>query len=136
MKIKIRNIDVGKVIRFLEKEDFKALKSIMRSKVTNYLGKQLDDIVKGEETIREDLKDDKKKLDKELKAYFDETVTVEGGNFIKPLNVIKAHIKELTSEECERSFKDESAYALSVLYEAFKLDEKGEDVNESDDNRH
>ncbi len=132
MKLEIRNIDISRVISFLEKEDFKGLKSIMRSKVTNFLNEELENVVTGEKTIREDLKDDKEKLQEELKAYFEQTVTVEGGNFLKPLNIIKEHIKELTSEECERSFKDESAYALSVLYDAFNLG--GED-NESDDHR-
>lgn len=129
MKIEIRNIDIGKVIGFLEKEEFKGLKSIMRSKVTNFLSKELENVVTGEKTIREDLKDDKEKLQQELKEYFEATVTVEGGNMVKPLNVVKAHIKTLTSEECERSFKDEAAYALSVLYDAFNLG--GED-DESD----
>lgn len=133
MKIKIKNIDVSKVIGFLEKEDFKGLKSIMRSKVTNYLSEQLQEVIEGEKTIREDGKDKPKTwLNKELKAYLDETVTVEGGNFLKPLNVIKAHVKELTNEECEREFSDESAYALFILYEAFNLE--GEDTDESDNN--
>lgn len=133
MKIEIRNIDVGKVVSFLEKEDFKGLKSIMRSKVTNYLSAQLQEVIEGEKVILEDYKDDKAMLEKELTAYLDQTVAVEGGNFLKPLNVVKSHIKELASEECEREFRDESAYALSILYDVFKLDE-GEDVNESDDN--
>lgn len=125
MKIEIKNIDIGKVTSFLENEDFKGIKSINRSKVTNYLGEQLNEVVEGEKTIREDFKEDKDKLQKELKAYFDETVTVEGGKFLKPLNVIKAHIKKLASEECEREFSGNDAYALSVLYEAFNIDEEG-----------
>jgi hypothetical protein len=121
MKIEIRNIDVVKVISFLENENFKGIKSVMRSKVTNYLTKQLQEIVDGEKTIREDFKDDPKKLDVELKAYFNEKVVVSGDNFVKPLNVIKEKVKELTSEECEREFSGNDAYALSVLYEAFEL---------------
>src|SRR5690606_26333685 len=106
---------------FLENTSFKGLKSVNRSKVTNYLSEQLQDVIEGEKTIRNDFKDDKDKLEKELKAYFDETVVVEGSNFLKPLNVIKAKIKELTSEECEQEFSGNDAYALSVLYEAFEL---------------
>ena len=133
MKLVIRNIDIQRVVVFLEQMEFKGLKSINRSKVTNYLGKKLNDVAEGEKTIREDFKDDKDKLEKELKAYFDETVVVEGSNMLKPLNVIKAKIKELTSEECEQEFSGNDAYALSILYDAFNLD-KGEEVNESDDN--
>ena len=134
MKIKIRNIDLEKVIIFLENENFKGLKSVNRSKLTNYLSEQLETVVAGERTIREDGKDKPKQwLEQELKAYFDETVTVEGSNMLKPLNVVKAKIKELTSEECEQEFSGDDAYALSVLYDAFNL-EKGEDVNESDNN--
>jgi hypothetical protein len=121
MKLEIRNIDVAKVISFLENENFKGIKSVMRSKITNYLTKQLQEIADGEKTIREDFKDDPNKLDVELKAYFNEKVVVSGDNFVKPLNVIKEKVKELTSEECEREFSGNDAYALSVLYEAFEL---------------
>lgn len=127
MKIKIRNIDLSKVISFLENENFKGLKSVMRSKLTNYLSKELDTVIAGEKTIRDDFKEDQQKLEKELKAYFDDTVTVEGGNMLKPLNVVKTKIIELTSEECEQEFNGNDAYALSVLYEAFGLDSEGGD---------
>ncbi len=121
MKIEIKNIDLQKVIIFLEEENFKGLKSVMRSKVTNYLTEQLQDVVKGEKTIREDFKDDEDKLREELKTYFDQTVVVEGGNMLKPLNVVKKKIEELTNEECEQEFSGNDAYALSVLYDAFEL---------------
>ena len=78
-------------------------------------------LLKVKKTIREDFKDDKDQLEKELKAYFDETVVVEGGNFLKPLKVIEAKIKELTAEDSEQEFSGNDAYALSVLYEAFNL---------------
>ncbi|MEI3596916.1 MULTISPECIES: hypothetical protein [unclassified Oceanobacillus] len=133
MKIEIRNIDLSKVISFLERENFKGLKSVMRSKLTNYLGKELDTVIEGEKTIREDFKDDPKKLEKELKAYFEDSVVVEGGNMLKPLNVVKSKIEELVSEECEQEFSGNDAYALSVLYDAFNL-EKGEDNDEGDNN--
>ena len=48
-------------------------------------------------------------------------------------SLVKAKIKELSNEECEQEFSGNDAYALSILYDAFNLD-KGEDVNESDDN--
>ena len=121
MKIEIKNIDLQKVIVFLEEENFKGLKSVMRSKVTNYLTEQLQEVVKGEKTIREDFKDDEDKLREELKIYFDQTVVVEGGNMLKPLNVVKKKIEELTNEECEQEFSGDNAYALSVLYDAFEL---------------
>ena len=122
--MKIKNIDLGKVIGFLEETNFKGLQSVNRSKVTNYLTEQLQDVVKGEKTIREDFKDDHEKLRDELKKYFDQAVTVDGANFKPGLVAIENKIKELTSEECEQEFSGEDAYALSVLYEAFELDKE------------
>lgn len=124
MKIEIKNIDLERVIVFLEKENFIGLQSVMRSKLTNYLGKQLDEVAKGERTIRDDFKEDKEKLSSELREYLYQTVTIEGSNMLKPLNVVKKKIKELTSEECEREFSGQDAYALSVLYDAFELDKE------------
>lgn len=121
MKIEIKNIDLSRVIAFLEKEEFKGMQSIMRSKLTNFLTEQLQEVAKGEKTIHEDFKDDKENLESELKTYFDEVVVVEGGNMLKPLNVIKKKIEELTNEECEREFSGQDAYALSVLYDAFSI---------------
>lgn len=121
MKLEIKNIDLGKVISFLERTNFKGLQSVNRSKVTNYLTEQLRDVVEGEKTIREDYKNDKEQLEKELRKYFEQTVTVEGANYQAGLVAIKNKIKELTSEECEQEFSGDDAYALSVLYEAFNL---------------
>lgn len=121
MKLEIKNIDLAKVIKFLEQTNFKGLQSVNRSKVTNYLTEQLREVVEGEKTIREDFKNDDEKLEKELRKYFDQTVTVEGANFLPGLKAIENKIKELTSEECEQEFSGDDAYALSVLYEAFEL---------------
>ena len=133
MKLSIRNIDLSKVISFLEKENFKGSKSVNRSKLTNFLREELEVVVDGERTIRKDGEDKPVQwLEQELKAYFDETITVEGSNMLKPLNIVKAKIKELSSEECEQEFSGDDAYALSVLYDAFKLE--GEDNDEGDNN--
>lgn len=121
MKLEIKNIDLGKVISFLERTNFKGLQSVNRSKVTNYLIEQLHEVVEGEKTIREDFKNDQEQLEKELRKYFEQTVTVEGANYLAGLTAIKNKIKELTSEECEQEFSGDDAYALSVLYEAFEL---------------
>lgn len=121
MKLEIRNIDIPKVIDFLENENFKGVKSVMRSKITNYLTQQLQEVASGEKQIREELKEDPK-LEAELRKYFDEKLIISGDNFVKPLNVIKEKIKELTSEECEREFNGDDAYALSVLYDSFGLE--------------
>lgn len=126
MKLKIKNIELERVIVFLENLEFKGPKSINRSKVTNFLGRQLEEVATGEKTIREDYKGDREQLEKELKTYYRETVTVEGDNFQKGLAVIKSKIKELTSEECEQEFSGNDAYALSVLYEAFDLGSENE----------
>ena len=121
MKLEIKNIDLERVIIFLENTNFKGLQSVNRSKVTNYLTEQLHEVVEGEKTIRKDYKNDKEQLEKELRKYFEQTVTVEGANYLAGLTAIKNKIKELTSEECEQEFSGDDAYALSVLYEAFGL---------------
>ena len=121
MKLEIKNIDLERVIIFLENTNFKGLQSVNRSKVTNYLTEQLHEVVEGEKTIRKDYKNDKEQLEKELRKYFEQTVTVEGANYLAGLTAIKNKIKELTSEECEQEFSGDDAYALSVLYEAFEL---------------
>ena len=130
MKLEIKNIDLGKVISFLENTNFKGLQSVNRSKVTNYLTEQLREVVEGEKTIREDYKNDKEQLEKELRKYFDQTVTVEGANYQAGLVAIKNKIKELTSEECEQEFSGDDAYALSVLYEAFNLGGENDENND------
>ncbi len=121
MKIEIKNIDLDKVITFLNETNFKGLQSVNRSKVTNYLGENLQEVAKGERTIIDDYKNDKEKLKDELIKFHDQTVTIEGANFKAGLTAIKNKIKELTSEECEQEFSGNDAYALSVLYEAFNL---------------
>lgn len=130
MKLEIKNIDLGKVISFLERTSFKGLQSVNRSKVTNYLTEQLREVVEGERTIREDFKNDDEKLEKELRKYFDQKVTVEGANYQAGLVAIKNKIKELTSEECEQEFSGDDAYALSVLYEAFNLGGENDENND------
>ena len=130
MKIEIKNIDLGKVISFLENTNFKGLQSVNRSKVTNYLTEQLREVVEGEKTIREDFKNDKEQLEKELRKYFEQTVTVEGANYLAGLKAIKNKIKELTSEECEQEFSNNDAHALFVLYEAFGLGGENDENND------
>ena len=130
MKLEIKNIDLGKVISFLENTNFKGLQSVNRSKVTNYLTEQLREVVEGEKTIRKDYKNDQEQLEKELRKYFEQTVTVEGTNFLPGLKAIKNKIKELTSEECEQEFSGDDAYALSVLYEAFNLGGENDEHND------
>ena len=122
MKLEIKNIDIEKVIVFLNKTNFKGLQSVNRTKVTNYLTEQLREVAEGEMTIREDGKDKPRQwLEKELRDYFEQTVTVEGANFLPGLTAIKNKIKELTNEESEHEFNQDDAHALFVLYEAFGL---------------
>src|SRR5690625_722461 len=122
MKLEIKNIDIARIVGFLEQTNFKGIASINRSKVTNYLTKQLQEVIEGEKTICEDGKNKPEQwLAKELRTYFDETVTVEGANFLKPLKVIESKIKELTAEDSDKEFSGDEAYALSVLYEGSEL---------------
>lgn len=130
MKLELKHIDIGKVITFLEKTNFKGLQSVNRTRVTNYLTEQLQHVAEGEKTIREDFKGDEKKLKEELEEYFEQIITVEGVNFKPGLTAIKNKIKELTNEESEQEFSDEDAYALFILYEAFNLG--GEDDEDND----
>src|SRR5690625_1033004 len=121
MKLEIKNIDIEKVVVFLNKTNFKGLQSVNRTKVTNYLTEQLREVAEGEKTIREDFKNDQEQLEKELRKYFEQTVTVEGANYQAGLVAIKNKIKELTNEESEQEFNQDDAHALFVLYEAFGL---------------
>lgn len=122
MKLEIKNIDLSRVINFLTKTNFKGLQSVNRSKVTNYLTEQLQEVAEGERAIRDDGKDKPRIwLDKELQDYFNQTVTVEGANYQAGLNAIKNKITELTSDESEHEFNQDDAHALFVLYEAFGL---------------
>ena len=128
--MKIKNIDLGKVISFLEKQNFKGLQSVNRSKVTNYLASQLREVIDGERTIREDGKDKPRQwLEKELQEYFNQTVTVEGANFEPGLVAIKNKIEELTNEESEHEFSNEDAHALFVLYEALGIGDENDGNN-------
>lgn len=130
MKLKIKNIELERVIVFLENLDFRGPKSVNRSKITNFLSQQLEEVAAGEKTIQEDYKEDRKQLEQSLKDYYKETVTVEGDNYQKGLGIIKFKIKELTAEECEQEFSGNDAYALSVLYEAFDLDNEANEGGE------
>lgn len=130
MKLKLKNIDIARVVSFLERENFKGLKSVNRSKVTNFLGEKINEIVEGEKTIREDYKDDKDKREKELRDYFHQTVTVEGANYLAGLKIIESRVKEVTAEDSEKEFSGDDAYALSVLYEALNV---GGGTDESND---
>lgn len=124
MKIEVKNIELQRVIIFLENLKFKGIGSIHRTKIANHLSKKLDDVAKGEKTIREDFKGDKDALIAELTTYFEDVVTVSGDEFVKPLTTIKNKIKELTSEDSDVEFDGEQAFTLNLLYEAFQLDKE------------
>lgn len=124
MKIGIKNIELQRVIKFLENLKFKGIGSIHRTKIANFLSSKLEGIAEGEKTIRKDFEDDKEKLIMELTTYFEDVVTVSGDEFVKPLTTIKNKIKELTSEDSEVEFDGEEAFTLNLLYEAFQLDQE------------
>lgn len=121
--MEIKYIDLQKVIIFLQDLNFKGISSIHRTQVTNKMGKKLEEVSKGEKTIRKDFKDDIDKLDSELEAYFKETYSLKGDELFKPLNTIKEKIKSLVAEDSEEEFSGESAYVLNILYEQFNLEE-------------
>lgn len=124
MNLTVKNIEIQRIVAFLENIKFKGIGSIHRTKLTNHLGKKLNEISEGEKIIREDFKDDKEKLVKELTTYFEDTVTVGGDEFHKPLTTIKNKIKELTSEDSDVEFEGNEAYVLHLLYEAFDLEKE------------
>lgn len=127
--MEIKHIDLQKVIIFLQDLKMKGIKSIHRTKITNYLSEKLDEVAKGEETIREDYKDNKEVRIKELDSYFNETTVVSGDEFYKSLSVLKDKIREMISDDSEEEFSGEEAYILNILYEQLDL-EKEMDSNE------
>lgn len=121
--MEIKNIDLQRVIKFLEDLSFKGIGSIHRTKITNKLSEKLQEVAKGEEVIREDYKDDKDTLIKELESYFNETNTLEGDDIYKPLETIKKKVEDLVSEDSEKEFSGEEAYVLELLYDKLNIEE-------------
>lgn len=124
MKLEIRNIDIPKCLNFLKELDLAGVKSINRTKVTRYLNDQLQEIAENEREIRETAKNDMKKMNEWLKEYYNQTLTVEGANFDKGLNVIKEKIQEMITDESEETFSGDNADALAIIYENLITEEE------------
>lgn len=115
-KLEIEYMQIARVINFLDELSFKGIRSINRTKITRYLASRLQEIADGEKVIREDFKDDPRRMGEELSEYFQQTIVVEGAEYEKPIEHIAEKVKELTAEDSDAEFSGNDAYALSVLY--------------------
>ncbi len=121
MKIEIENGQIVRVINFLDSIPLKGLKSIHRTSLSKKLTEKVKVIGENEKQLRDELKDDEEKLKIELEKYFKEKTVIDGGDSQTMLQSVKSVIKEVTAEDSELEFKDNDAYAVACLYEAFNL---------------
>lgn len=121
MKIEIENINIAKVINFLDSLPLKGLKSIHRTNLSRQLNDKLQVVAENEKQLMEELKEDKEKLKEELEKFYKEKVVIDGGDSQAMLQSVKTVIKDITAEDSEREFSNDDAYAVAALYEAFGL---------------
>lgn len=121
MELKIKNIDLVRVINFLDGLDLKGLKSIHRTKLSMLLQDKLQDVIKAEKQLQEELKDDKSQLESDLKQLHDDFAVIDDGDSRTMLESVKNTVKNVIEKE-EESFKFDDAYAITILYDAFNLD--------------
>ena len=126
MKIEIENIDIAKVINFLDGLSLKGLKSIHRTNLSRELQEKLKVVAENEKQLIEELEDDEKKLKAELDKFHKEKVVIDGGDSQTMLQSVKSVIKSLVAEDSEHEFSGNDAYALACLYDEFELN-KGEE---------
>lgn len=123
-KLSVRHIDLQQVIEFLEDISFKGIKSIEKTKIVVALTEKMQEVYEGEKSIREDYKNDMDVLESELKEYFETRATIEGGEYIKGLEIIKKQVEEYLNEDSEVEFKGSKARVLYLLYVEFNLGEE------------
>jgi len=123
MKLEIENMQIARVINFLDGLSLKGLKSIHRTNLSRKLQEKLRVIADNERQIMEELKDDKEKMKEELQKFYKERVIIDGGDSQIMLQSIKETIKEIVENE-EQEFSNDDAYAVACLYEAFNLGNK------------
>ena len=123
MKLELELLEVAKVVNFLDELPMKGLKGINRTKVTRHLANVLQEESDNEKALREEFKDNKEKLEKELNEFYEQKVIVDESKFLIPLKAIKAKIKEITADDSDFEFKGNNSLAATILYEAFELDE-------------
>jgi tRNA isopentenyl-2-thiomethyl-A-37 hydroxylase MiaE len=120
MKLEIENIQIARVINFLDRLSLKGLKSIHRTNLSRKLQEKLKVVADNEKQIIEELKDDKEKMKEELQKFYKEKVVIDGGDSQAMLQSVKEVIKEIIKNE-EQEFSNDDAYAIACLYEAFNL---------------
>lgn len=125
--MKIKNIEIQRVIMFLRELSIKGIAGIHRTKIVKHLTGVLEEVAEGEKTIREDFAEDDTKLTEELIAYFNEEVVIGGDEFTLPIASLKQTIKKLISEDSDKEFSGDDADTLFLLYEALKIDEEETD---------
>ncbi|MCM3111690.1 hypothetical protein [Lederbergia lenta] len=124
MKIEIENSNLVRVINFLDGLLVKGLKGIHRTNLSQKLQDKLKAVVVNEKQLKDEMKDEPEQLKEELEKFYKERVVIDSGDSQTMLRSVKSVIKELVAEDSEHEFKDNDAYALACLYEAFQIDEE------------
>ena len=129
--MKIKNKDLIAVINFLDGLKVKGLKSIHRTNLTEKLKSKVEkfDVVK--DKLQEDYKDDTKKMNEEFKAFMEQENNINESDNKVEIESLKSIIKPLIAEDSETEFSGADAVGLAVVYNALKLDEKGDKKNEN-----
>lgn len=121
MDLKIKNLELIRVINLLDGLDLAGLKGIYRTKLSVKLQQSLNDVIKTEQQLRKELKDDVPKLNKDLISLQEDYTIIDGGDSLTMLESVKSTINDILKEE-KVSFDGEDAYAIATLYEAFNID--------------
>lgn len=119
MKLEIEIRDLVRVINLLDKISLKGMKSIHRTNLNCILQEKLQIIAENEKQLRNDWKDNPKKLQEELAVFFTDKIVVEGGDNQSMLASVKSVINEVIEKE-EMEFSNDDAYAIAALYDGFK----------------
>lgn len=133
MKIEIENINIAKVINFLDELSLKGLNSIHRTNFSRKLSEKLKVVVENEKQLIEEANGSPKKQKEWLEKFYKEKIVIDGGDSQTMLQSVKSVIKEITAEDSEHEFNGDNAYAVACLYEEFGLgeetnNEKGEEA--------
>lgn len=119
MKLEIENKNLVRVINFLDGLSLKGMKSIHRTNLSKQLTEKVKAVGENEKQLRDELKGEE--LRNELESLMEEKTVIDGGDSQTTLRSVKSVIKELTSEDSDHEFKNDDAYAVACLFDAFNL---------------
>lgn len=119
--MKIKNKDLANVINLLDTIPVKGLKSIHRTAISERLKDKHEKLVKAQEQLREEYKDDVKGFKSEMEKLLDQNNTIDDTDSKVEIESLKSTLKPLVAEDSEYEFKDGDAIGIAVLYTALNL---------------